>query len=300
MLPNFMIAGGVATGTSFLSATLAQHPEVYLPRIQRPEPNFFHYSWKFDKGLDWYLNTWFHEVDGQRAIGERSSLLLNSDVAAARIRQFVPQMKLIFCLRNPMERAWANYRFTVLEGLEQLSFEQAIENEQRRMGQASGIWAEVQPHAYLTRSRYADQLRQFEELFGRDNILLIKSEDLGRNPHEHVKRVCEFLNVDSSIQLPLPPNYSSPSVTDRFLQMQLRSYFGNRFPEIVECIRREEDVAAFVNNEEDLINVLRLKDNLRVGKDPLPEHLRLRMREIFSSEIASVKKLVDFEINDWV
>ena len=70
VLPNFLIAGGVATGTSFLSATLAHHPDIYLPKIQRPEPNFFHYSWKFDQGVEWYKRTWFHEVGDQRVIGD--------------------------------------------------------------------------------------------------------------------------------------------------------------------------------------------------------------------------------------
>ena len=43
MLPNFLIAGVVASGTSYLSSTLAHHPDIYLPKIQRPEPNFFHF-----------------------------------------------------------------------------------------------------------------------------------------------------------------------------------------------------------------------------------------------------------------
>jgi hypothetical protein len=283
-----------------LSATLAHHPDIYLPRIQRPEPNFFHYSWKFNQGVDWYQKTWFHEVGNQRAIGERSSLLLPSDVAAKRIKQVLPEVKLIFCLRNPLERAWGNYRFTVLEGLEPLSFDEAIEREEERKRQADGKWAEVQPHANLTRSRYAAHLKEYIDLFGRDRILLLKSEDLGRYPHENVKRVCEFLGVDSSVQLPLPPNYSSPSVINRELQMQLRSYFGDRFPELVECIRKEEDVSALTLSTEDATNIDRLRANLRGGKDPMPEASRQRLRELFADEIARMKNLVDFPIDDWV
>lgn len=299
MLPNFLIAGGVATGTSFLSATLAHHPDIYLPRIQRPEPNFFHYSWKFNQGAEWYKKTWFHEIGTQCAIGERSSLLLPSDVAAKRVKQMLPEAKLIFCLRNPLERAWGNYRFTVLEGLEPLSFDEAIDQEQERMKQAAGKWAEVQPHAYLTRSRYSAHLKEYIELFGRERILLLKSEDLGRRPHENVKRVCEFLGVDSSLQLPLPPNYSSPSVIDRALQMKLRSYFGDRFPELVECIRKEEDVSALTLSTDDVTNIERLRANLRGGKDPMPDSSRQRLRGMFAEEIAELRGLVDFSVDDW-
>ena len=300
MLPNFIIAGGVATGTSFLSATLAHHPDIYLPRIQRPEPNFFHYSWKFNQGIEWYQNTWFHEVGEQHAIGERSSLLLPSDVAAKRIKQTVPNVKLIFCLRNPLERAWANYRFTVLEGLEHLSFDEAIQVESERMKKAVGKWAEVQPHAYLTRSRYSAHLEEFFALFGKERILLLKSEDLGRNPQENVRRVCEFLGVDSSVSLPLPPSYSSPSVINRTLQIELRGYFGDQFPILVECIRKEEDVSSLILSDEDSVNIDRLRANLRGGKDPLAEESRLQLRKLFADEIERMKNLVDFSVDDWV
>ena len=299
-LPNFLIAGGVATGTSFLSATLTNHPDIYLPKIQRPEPNFFHYSWKFNQGMDWYQKTWFHEVGNQRAIGERSSLLLPSNVAARRIKQMLPDIKLIFCLRNPLERAWGNYRFTVLEGLESLSFNEAIDREEDRMHEAKGKWAEIQPHAYVTRSRYAFHLQEFFDLFGRDRILLLKSEDLGCRPHDNIKRVCEFLGVDASIPLSLPQNYSSPSVIDRKMQMELRNFFGDRFPELVESIRREENISEIALSEENAKNIAYLRSNLRNGKDPIPEASRLRLRQIFADEIAKIKKLVDFPVDDWV
>ena len=250
--------------------------------------------------MEWYQKTWFHEVGNQHAVGERSSLLLPSDVAAKRLKQTVPEVKLIFCLRNPLERAWGNYRFTVLEGLEPLSFDEAIQCEPERVKHAEGKWAEVQPHAYLTRSCYSTHLEEFFTVFGKDRILLLKSEDLGRHPHEHVKRVCDFLGVDSNIPLQLPPNYSSPSVIDRMLQIELRKYFGDRFPELVECIRKEEDVSGLTLCAEDSKNIDRLRANLRGGKDPLPEHSRNLLRQLLVGEINRMKGLVDFSVDDWV
>jgi hypothetical protein len=298
--PNFIIAGGVATGTSFLSAALANHPDIYLPRIQRPEPNFFHYSWKFKNGMDWYLSTWFHEVGNQTAIGERSSLLLPSDVAARRIKQCLPDVKLIFCLRNPIERAWGNYRFSVLEGLESLPFEEALDREAERMASAEGTWAEVQPHAYTTRSKYSKHLVEYFDLFGADNILLIKSEAMGKDPHAHLERVCSFLNVDCKPDLPLPPNYSSPSVIDCSLQPLFRGHFGDQFPEVIEAIRREEAGGPFIRSPLDQEMFDKLALNLRNGKDPLPEQSRARLRQYFADELAELKKIVGFSIEDWV
>lgn len=299
MLPNFLIGGGVASGTSFLSATLMNHPEIYLPRTQRPEPNFFHYSWKYNEGTSWYEKLCFSEVDNQKAIGERSSLLLNSPEAAKRIKDTIPNIKIIFCLRNPIERAWGNYRFTVLEGLESLSFSEAMIQEEYRMNTAQGIWAEVQPHAYIHRSRYANKLKEYYKLFGEKNILVLKSETLSAKPNETIAQVCDFLEVDSSINLPFPPSFSSPTVIDRNIQIELRRYFGDHFSELVESIRTEEDVYKLLKNENDRIQFDRLKKNLKSEKEPLLENDRQTLREILNEEIKEVKKLVNFSIEDW-
>ncbi|MBG6154507.1 hypothetical protein IWQ52_000866 [Labrenzia sp. EL_159] len=299
MLPNFLIVGGIATGTSFLSATLVHHPDIYLPRIQRPEPNFFHYTDKYSRGLDWYQETFFHEASAETAVGERSSLLLTSPKAPERIAASLPQVKLIFCLRNPIERAWGNYRFSVLEGLETLSFADALMHEDERMQKAEGRWAEVQPHAYVNRSRYVSGLKKYISLFGKENLLLLKSEELGRNPAENISRVCSFLNVEPRSDLPLPPNYSSPSVSDPAIQTELRAYFGDRFPALIEAIRKEEKISSNEVSDQDDVNIERLRENLRGQKEPMPEECRQRLRFLLEDEIAAVQEMVDFSVDDW-
>jgi hypothetical protein len=295
--PNFIIAGGVATGTSFLSAALSKHPEIYLPKIQRPEPNFFHYTHKYENGLDWYLQKWFHQVGHEKAIGERSSLLLPSQTAPDRLKANYPNIKIIFCLRNPIERTWANYRFTVLEGLESLPFNDALDQEKHRMSIAQDTWAEVQPHAYLTRSQYSVSLKKYLKLFNQDQILMLKSEALGKEPHLHLRSVCNFLGVDPNIKMTLPPNYSSPSVLDQKEQMSVREHFKDRFPEVVESIRREEPLIS--NDQQDQIFFNKLKSNLTNGKNPLPDDSRDKLQHLLKAELKELKSLVPFSIDDW-
>ena len=298
-LPNFIIAGGVASGTSFLSATLTQHPDIYLPTPQRPEPNFFHYTDKFSHGVDWWLETWFSAVEDERAVGERSSLILTSDLAARRMHECVPEIKIIFCLRNPVERAWANYRFSVLEGLEPLTFREALLHERERTAAATGRWAEVQPHAYVTRSTYSHHLREFFELFGEDQILLIKSEALGQNPGEHLRRACRFLGVDEDIELLVPPNFTSPSVVDAAVQAEMRAHFGDRFHEVIETVRLGEQVEAITASEEDASMLARLGSNLTGGKQPLPPAERALATDLLSAELEELARLLPFDIKDW-
>lgn len=298
-LPNFIIAGGVATGTSFLSSALSYHPEIYLPKVQRPEPNFFHYTDKFQNGMPWYSSKWFSEVRDEIAVGERSSLLLPSINAPSRVKESLPSVKLIFCLRNPIERAWGNYRFSVLEGLETLPFAEAIEVEATRTLQAKGRWAEVQPHAYLARSKYSESLLEYFELFGSSNILLLKSEELGKKPKEAFLRVCKFLGVDPNIELPEPPNYSSPSVRDPAVQARLRSHFGARFSELIEGIRKNDLNLDSFDSTEDLAMLEELRLNLTDGKQPLEPSDRSRLNELLSHEVARLASIVNFSLDDW-
>jgi hypothetical protein len=299
ILPNFVIAGGMPAGTSFLSTALKNHPEIYLPKVQRPEPNFFHYTWKYRKGIEWYSKLLFSDVSKEKAIGERSSLLLTSKAAIQRMKKHIPDTKLIFCLRNPIERAWASYRYTVLEGLEQLSFSEAIEQEAVRRQNAVGKWKEVLPYAYVERSHYADQLSEFIRVFGREKLLLICSEELGNRPQETLSEICQFIGVNPYYELEIPANFSSPTVINPALQKELRSYFGDRFADISECIRKEMDLDQLIKNTQDKANVLHLRNNLKTGKDPLKEADRKKLLSLLCREIQRVGEIVDFPIDHW-
>jgi hypothetical protein len=300
ILPKFVIAGGMPAGTSFLSTALKNHPEIYLPKVQRPEPNFFHYTWKYRKGIEWYSKTLFSDVSNEKAIGERSSLLLTSKAAIQRMKKHIPDAKLIFCLRNPIERAWASYRYTVLEGLEQLSFSEAIEQEEDRRQNAVGKWKEVLPYAYVERSHYADQLTKFINVFGREKLFLICSEEFGKKPQETLSNICQFIGVNPDFEFELPANFSSPTVINPALQKELNSYFGDRFADISECIRKEKNLDQLIRNTQDKINVLRLRKNLKTGKDPLNESDRKKLRSLLGREIQRVGEIVDFSIDHWI
>lgn len=300
IIPNFLIAGVNCGGTSFLSAALATHPEIYLPKSQRPEPNFFHYSWKFKKGIEWYSQKWFSQVTGEKAIGERSSLLLTSSIAAQRMKDLIGDTKLIFCLRNPIERAWANYRFTVLEGLEHLPFNVALDKEVERRQTAEGIWTEVLPYAYLERSCYADPLLKYIKLFGRKKILILCSEELGEKPQRTISDICRFISVDPEFNVEIPVNYTSPTVFNPEVQKELRTYFGNRFGQIIECVRKGTKFDQLILNKEDQTHIHRLQDNISNVKEPLSKINRVKLKGLLNKEIKRVSKIVDFSVSHWI
>jgi hypothetical protein len=300
--PNFLIGGTAAGGTSFLSAILVQHPQIFLPKLMRPEPHYFYKSWEYEKGLSHYLTRWFPEVPDQAiAIGERSSSYLFGGAAVAeKIAKQYPQMKLIFTLRNPIERTWANYRYTVLQGLDDLAFEDALRNETQRVRSQSGIWAEIQPYNYTGRGNYAAQLKEHLDFFPRENILLVKSELLSSQTDIELRKIYAFLGVTmTDFPYVRPPDHTSANVIDARLQMSLRNHFGTRFDLIIEATRKNLPVDEFITTQEDREKIELLSRNMTRGKVAMPSAAREYLAQYFAQDMKALREFVDFDITDW-
>lgn len=301
--PNFIIGGTAAGGTSYLYELLIQHAEVYLPKQRIPEPHYYYKSWEYAKGLDWYLQEYFANVPSDCvAIGERSSSYLYGGAnVAQKIAQDFPKMQFIFMLRNPVERAWANYRFTALQGLETLDFEQALVQEKERIAQSRGIWAEIQPYDYTGRGFYAKQLLEYLDFFPREQILCLKSESLTKDNLEPLYRIYHFLGLQNTTFVPQnAPIHASPNVVSPATQKELRDYFGDRFSALMNNVRREESLELDNMDTEEKQKILQLRENLRGKKEEMPTECRKRLCGIFAKDIEILQTLVDFDVSDWL
>lgn len=298
MNPNFLIGGTAAGGTSYLYEILIQHPEVYLPAQRIPEPQYYYKSWEYEKGLEYYLQKYFSDAKGDfTAVGERSSSYLYGGAKVAqRIAKDFPKMKFIFTLRNPIQRAWANYRFTVLQGLEDLDFRDAILQEKARIKESQGIWSEIQPHDYTGRGFYAKQLKEFLDFFPKEQILCLKSESLTHDNTTMLSEIYHFLGLKDDKFIPNPaPIHLSPSVINPKVQKDLREYFGGeKFAFFINNVRREEAI-----NMQDKQKFLQLQNNLREGKESIPRDCELLLYGFFQEDLEELKKMVDFDIQDW-
>jgi len=292
ILPNFIIGGAVASGTSFLSHAIQSHSQIYLPAIMRPECGFFYKSWEFSKGIEYYSSKWFADVKSEIAIGERSSLYFHGDFlqVAQRIRKTLPEVKLVFCLRNPTERAYANYRFSVLSGFEHLTFEKALEKEDERFSRAKGWRREIQPNLYRRRGNYQLQLTPFFDTFASEQILLIKSESLASNTRSEISKLYSFLGVQFE-ELPDVPRFPSYSVKSARLQLLYRLLFGNKMDTITENFRKG---SSHVNTLEKLIG-----SNLRTSKMPPRHETREMLNDFYSSSNQLIATLTGWDISDW-
>jgi len=301
--PNFLIIGTAAGGTSFLAEKLVQHPEIYLPKEMRPEPHFFYKSWEYSKGLDYYRSRWFASVPKTCiAVGERSSsYLFGGSEVAARVQLAYPDMKFIAVLRNPIERAWANYRYTVLEGLEELSFMNALLMEKTRIAQQDGIWAEIQPFNYTGRGLYAHQILAFLEFFPKDSMMLVKSEDLAARTREVLIQIMQFLGISmTDFEFGPATDHTSVDIRDPRLQKQLRESIGKPYDRLVEAVRRNELDAVVAKETVDPELVDLFSSNLTSNKSVMSDEARSYLKEIFIEEIELLASLVPFSVSDWL
>jgi len=174
---------------------LDRHPDVYMAKPIKPEPKFFLVDGTYAKGLPFYSDTWFAPAPAVQKAGEKSTDYLESGAAAERIGRDLPSTKLIFILREPAERAYSNYLWSKMNGIETESFETALALEAERERTLPERWKFARPFSYFSRGLYADLLAPYLARFATDQILVVKFEDIIDRPALLAARVQHFIGV---------------------------------------------------------------------------------------------------------
>jgi Sulfotransferase domain len=212
-LPDFIIGGAPRCATTWLWHLAEGHPRLAMAKPLRPEPKFFIDDRLYARGPAYYAATWFDALPADRLAGEKSTNYLEVGAAAARIRATVPGIKLIFALRDPVERAWSNWRWSRQNGFEHRSFAQALAEEREHSAAAEPPPYHPRPHAYFSRGLYADLLKPYFHMFAREQLLVVFFEDIARAPEAAAVAVQRFLGVEerpSDARTLAPVNASLP------------------------------------------------------------------------------------------
>ena len=240
-LPDFIIIGVQKGGTSSLFSYLEQHPQLRLSREK--EVHYFDLNyWK----PYFVYKSYFPIKSNKYLTGEASPYYIFHPKVPQRIKQHLPNTKLILMLRDPVERALSHYNMEFRKGKEDIeTFNQAINIEQERLeGERNKIISggnsynsfSHQTYSYLSRGKYYEQLAWWFEYFPRDQFCIIKSEDFFINPKETLKQIYDFLGIDTKY----PDNLSPQNVGHypKELDEQILEYCRNYFQE--DSIRLKE------------------------------------------------------------
>lgn len=182
--PTFIYAGAAKAGSSWLYEILCEHPEVFMPKAK--ELMFFDRF--YEKGLDWYINQ-FSNLTDEKVCGELSHNYFLDPQVAERIKKDRPDIKLIFCLREGVDRTFSSYIYdkTLFTVFSKKEHEQGVSFEEFAL------------HAKVIRqSDYFNNLKPYFDIFPHENILILFFDDLKKQPEKFASDIYQFLEVDSS------------------------------------------------------------------------------------------------------
>jgi Sulfotransferase family len=245
-LPNFFVVGAPKAGTTSLYYYLGQHPEVYISPIK--EPNYFaeeirlanvsaqwqDWAQREHDSLQLYLrgpmrekrfggivSKWpdylklFENVNGEKAVGEASVCYLWSRTAARNIASTTPNAKIIMVLRNPVDRAFSQYKQAVAAGLVGHSFREQL---RKSFNNKSDQFELLNP--FLELGLYYEQVRRYMEQFSTENLRIYLYEEYKQAPTCTITDIFRFLKVD--------PHFS-PDVSEKHLQTSLPRFTWGSF-----------------------------------------------------------------------
>jgi hypothetical protein len=270
-MPNLIVIGGLKCGTTSLHHYLNLHPEIAMSRPK--ELNFFVAELNWPLGAEWYAS----HFDPSAAVrGETSPHYTDRprlDDVAVRMHDLIPEARIIYMVRDPIDRMLSHYLHNLGGGYDDRPLEEALASEGT---------------AYVDRSRYAYQLDPYLEEFGRQRIAILSREELKDERATTMRRLFEFLEVD--------PDFTSPEFEREWETGGAKG--GGRF-RLMDRAVRLPGLRALDRNFDRLPERLRWRVE-RVVHDPesgeaqkpeVPAKLRDRLCELFRPDIARLEEI---------
>lgn len=203
---SFVVVGAQKSGTTALYYFLNQHPKLSLSK--KKETDFFSTEkyWTNGENYGTYKKC-FRAHFKKVKYGEASpSYMLNHEIVAPRIAKYNPNMKLIFILKNPIERVFSQYKMHVKRYNLDLSFRQCLDiamNQQQENitldpgNQVTLNGSKKTIETYIEFGHYIEQIRSFQKYFGDNQMLVLLTEDLLNDHEKTMNKIYKFLDISS-------------------------------------------------------------------------------------------------------
>lgn len=223
-MPSFIIGGAAKSGTSTLHEMLGRRSDIFIPDKElylfsiddyQQHPEFFigedgawlvrDYDANRAEYVAWYAR-FFAEAPPEAVVGEDSTSYLASARAAHRIRELLPDVRLIFVLRDPAARTYSQYWHDMRVG-------RVTENFERTLRHAPGT--------LLQRSLYREQAARYAELFPSAQLKFLLFEDLVGDPGGVLDEVTAFLGLAPSSSASDREVHRNPARVPRSIRLQL-------------------------------------------------------------------------------
>jgi hypothetical protein len=271
-LPSFLIVGPPRTGTTWLHEVLSPHARLPGPT---KETRFF--DRHFERGLNWYLEHFSIPCD-ERPAGEVAPTYFASPDARDRVARMLPHVKLVVIFRHPVQRLVSMYRMKRAYGMFGWSLEEALERDPE----------------LIASSRYATHLRQWQNLFGDQQICVSLFDELAGDPQAFVDRVAKHAGI-ARFRLKksqLEQVYSATKMTAPRSLLATRAAVSmadwckaRRFDGVVAGVRNSSLMRLFVG-----------------GGAPFPQvssQTVAKIKELVMPEIEALETMLDRDLTVW-
>ena len=291
---DFIGVGAPRCGTTWIAECLMEHPEICFPYTK--ELNFFSKTRANNtkseyeiSGIEGYYKL-FENCDGEKKKGEFSTYYMIDKNAAEIIKKHFPEIKIIIALRNPVDRAFSDYKNVKYIHLkEKDDFETAFFKFDKGLD------------SYSERGKYYLQLKKYFENFPKKNIKIIILEDVEKNPEKILKELYEFLEVDN---LFVPSIINKKSNESKAVEAKTEKKFANWLSKIYRNLewgflgRILTGIKRKTKINEILWKKTRESEQKEI-EEKLNPGLRERILEYYLDDIKKTEKLLGRKFEEW-
>jgi hypothetical protein len=285
---HFAGIGASKSGTSWVSACLAEHPEVYMPPTNHNKLNYFSHDSRYRKDLS---NFWpdYAPRDTKLRVGEFTPNYYVFPNAISRLRYHFPSIKLILILRNPMDRILSQYKFYLLKMKNEniLNFLNAVESKHNYID-------------YIEKSLYAKHISSIWSIVSKKNLFVAKYDNICDQPEIYIKNLYSFINVDSSYLPsvlyrkinPTPKVYHIPprSILTLNKILSRKTYYPMVPRTIIKPIKA---LLQFCYNPEKFNRVS--ENDLSISDD----QKRIIYSKYLKNDIGNLERLLGWDLTEW-
>ncbi len=269
-LPDFLGIGALKAATTYLDALLRAHPQLCLPSGLKEVQFFNRY---YDRGPEWYAGLFAGCEGGRR--GEVSPQYLSDERCPARIATLLPDVKLLVSIRDPVERAYSQYKHWV---------------EERGYPEPFETFLADHPGT-LARGEYFRSICRYLDHFPFENLHVVVAEELVTRPGPVLGPVFTFLGVDPEAAPPAVARAQNVSAVPRFHRLYVatkrvtRWLYGRGGARVVDTAKR--------------LGVPRLfhDGSPRRAFPPLTPATTERLRDHYASDVAGLSALLGRDLS---
>lgn len=272
-LPTFILIGAMKCGTTSLHYYLGAHPQICVSTPK--EPNVF--LRRNDRGLTWYKQCFQRPA---QAYGEASTNYTKYPVfqgVPERMHRGLPDLKLLYLVRDPIERAVSHYAHNRVDGRESQSVDEAFRP--------------VEDSHYLQTSRYHFQLSKYLEHYPKEDVLVIESERLRTDRIQVLQEIFAFLGVAPNVETPAfeeehhtTSGKLKPSVSAFLQETQFGQFLTSVGTALLPQVLLEQGLSVFRSD---------------VERPTLSKPTRERVRAYLQNDVDQLRALTGKEFADW-